>query len=884
MIPLRNSILCGLISLTAVVVAAESPAPLTREAIWADPTAETVFTERFDKADAPGLTIIHTPNPVVHASGVVPDGGLDGSGCYRLDVELPAGGRMQVAMNMPEVDPLGLYYRFLLKVEHDLEVPEEGSFPLRMELNKAHPPVHTIYHSEPLEVPLVRDGAWMERTTTHVWRGHSEYVHTGWTLYEGNTAPFFRGRYDRRKDGEPFGMIVWMHLMNGTDQSMRLRISLDDVTVIRRDIYNLPEMKALLETPRPVIQQTRPQILRARERVSNGAAMPTHLAADLRLADKVLTEEIVVPRQQSGWPGAHHCEAEGCDGRLAPTPPDGYTCPKCGKLHTGEKYDKLLVQLRHTRNGEAARALGFAWQWTDDVRYARKAEQLLLAYAESISEFKLGHNWLGDCWLMEDFIFGFDYIHAQLSDESRRKIGNDLLMHLVKRIYHYNHHYPEGYIRLMRVAVWSAMLAEDREWLHYMAFSHNGNREVTFRYGLTDDYVSLKGPAYGGDLVRGFNAIGTTFENCGVTFFDDRARKIYAAIPRQCFPDGSLPAFGHTNVGYGAPAYGIETAYRYYRDPLFLSLTSEKFRQDPSTRLFWDDVDLPPAEPLRQGSTHLAALGITLLRNEAGSTLALSWGSPQRNDPARFDFQFHGAGGHLLWGAGVVGYANPLFESWYQKSISRNGLIVDEQTQLPKAGSIVQLDLDSDLQIVAAELKDAFPDTRWIRAAILLPHGEGVIIDHLTSPSPRTIDWVCQLPGSVTTSAGVVETTSPFGNENGYQLLQNIRGHDASQPFAIVVDHGGRGVQVIPAPAPGARFYLADGRTGTSGILSPVGILRREKVAQATFATLLQPYAEAPSAPGRISVSERGITVQSGDRSWLLTLTEKPFSINATPQ
>lgn len=861
--------------------------PLMREAIWADATAETVFHESFDAAGARGLAPVGEAAAVTKFSGARQGGGHDGGNCYEVDVELPPNKVYSWVMQMPETDPTGLSYRLFLKLETDPPTSPGQLSPLALELNRAWPPGHTLNYSEPLEEKVRRDGEWLESATNNVFRAHVEYVYRGWVKYEGDTSSFVRLRFDGRRAGEPFGQAVRISLVNRAAQALPVKMLLDDVTYIRRDIYNLPGMRALLETPRPVLRQTRAQILLARKRVAEGEKLPAAVAADLKRADEWLTKEIVVPREQAGWPGGFFCDVAGCKAGLIPAPPEGYKCSKCGKMYVGEKWHQLLVYQQHMANSQATRALGFAWQWTDDPRYARKAEAILLAYADAIQDFVLGHNWLGDTWLMEDFLQGYDYIYESVGEEARQAIGQKFLMVEVLRNYHYNHHYPEGYIQLLRMCTWCALLAKNREWLQYLVFSPTGNREVSFRYGLTDDYVSLKGAAYNGDIIRGLNAVGVTLENCGITFFDDRMKGLYDALPRQIFPDRSLPGFGHCNVGYPVGMYEVDVPYRYYRDPVYLALTSEAWRQDRGARLFWEDNQVPEAAPLKLPSSHLQALGVTFLRAENEATLALSWGAPQRNDPARLDFQYYGAGGHLLWSSGICGYANPYFEPWYEQSLSRNGLVVDEGTQTSKAGRVVYLDLDGPDQAVVAELVDAYPDTRWVRAALLFASGEALLIDRLTSPRARTVDWVCQLPGMVESSVELPATEAPWGKEHGYGVLEGVRGAEAARGLALTVRHKGRGVRVAPAYGEATRVYLAQGRTGTSAVASPVMLLRREGVTDTVFATLLQPFPTDPPAQGRVRVVKRDakgweVEAVGAERKYQVRLAETGGELRVT--
>jgi len=859
----RIAILAGLqlVWLAPAAGAADGAGPIVPRSAWDDPAAEAVFAQRFTDPAADGLRLLAPAGLEARAGGVVPGAGPGGGNAHVTEVDLPAGGSLQACLDMPETDPRGLSYRFSMAIETDPPWPDGGRF-LELRLNNGGAS-DGIHAAEPLEHPVVRDGLWLEQATREMFTKQAEYLHRGWTRYEGDTANAFLRRFDGRKAGQPLGRVVQLALRNLTEHPLRVRISLADVEVVRRDITALPEMKALLGVSSPFIRFTRAQMLLARQRIAAGEKLPASLTRDLQEAEKALDAEFPVPRKRAGWPEPVFCQTAGCSGRPKPEWDAGFRCPVCNQLHSGGKLDGLLVYERHRINGEAVRCLGLAWQYLDDDRYARKAEEILLAYAAAIKDFQLGHNWLGDCWLMENLLLGYDSIREWASPATRQVIEQDFLMTMVRRIHHFNHHYPEGYTGLLRTCLWSALLAGDVDWIYYLASSPSGNRDVVLRHGLTDDGISLKGAAYHGSLVRGIGRIGQTIENCGVRFFDEPVLRVYRAIPQQLFPDNSLPAFGHANVGFRAQDYGVETAYRSSRDPVLLALTSPEFRADPSKRLFWEDPSLPEVGPLRLGSTNLRALGLTMLRSaDHASALALSWGAPQRNDPARLDFQYFGAGGHLLWSSGIAGYTNPVFSSWYQQSVSRNGLVVDEQTQEPRAGRLLALDVEGPDQFVAAELVNAYPDTRWVRIAILLEDGAAVLIDRFSSPRPRTVDWVCHLPGDVEASPPLAPGEATFGAEHGYGVLTDVVSGDASQPFSFLVRQPvkaadpRRGVRVTAAPQPGGRVSLAKGRTGHSAQPSPVAILRRTGVSQAVFAALLEPLAGDPAGPAEVGVAE----------------------------
>lgn len=844
--------------------AAAGPGPMDAGEPWADANSVLVYRQRFEKPDAEGLRILFPADVEARDVRVTAAGeGIAGQ-AQTLSVFLQPEASVHLGVNMPETDPNGLVYRFALKVETASDW-EPANRTLAMTLNQAVSIGDSIYDARPLEFPEVRDSVWLERATETAFKKHQEYLYRGWTTYEGSTSNAFLRRYDDRAVGQPINRIVSLRLWNISQQVQEVTVSIADIEVIRRDVAKLREMQRLLAVESPYIVATRPQILRARERVGDGMTMPAPLVADLRLANQVLAQPTVVHRKQAAWPGPERCLTEACKTILSPAAPEGYRCPACSRLHTGERFDGLLAYEHHKANGQAVRALGFAWQGYDDRKYLEKAEDILLAYAVAIQEFPLGHNWLGDCWLMEDFVIGYDFIRAALPQESRQRIEQDFLMAMVRRIHHYNHHYPEGYMVLWRICTWCAILARDENWINYLVFSPAGNREVLLRYGLTDDFLSLKGAAYHGDIVRSVNSVGQSLENCGVRFFDSRLEPLYAVLPKQLFPDGSLPAFGHSNVGLRADDYQVEIPYRYYRRAAYLALTPKSFRGDSSARIFWDETEIPAVRPLLLPSTNFRASGLTMLRTADNSTaVAVSWGAPKRNDPSRLDFQYYGAGGQLIWGSGITDYGNPLFTPWYQQSLSRNGIIVDRQAQEAVPAELVAVDLKSPDKFVIYLLQDGFADTRWVRAFVLLEDGGLIVIDMVSRSEPATIDLVNHLPGVVNPVGRVLAVPAgSLGGTHGYELLADRKMMPAAHSHAMTVVYGlsgqnRRGLNVTLCASRPSELFIAEGFTGHAAARSPVAIARVKDVNHIAFGALYEPFTARVPVHGEVRVAVDG--------------------------
>ena len=57
-------------------------------------------------------------------------------------------------------------------------------------------------------------------------------------------------------------------------------------------------------------------------------------------------------------------------------------CPVCGTVYSGDPYDAVIVGRSHNRLSSAVRALGLAYRVTGRAEFARRAEEILVGYAD----------------------------------------------------------------------------------------------------------------------------------------------------------------------------------------------------------------------------------------------------------------------------------------------------------------------------------------------------------------------------------------------------------------------------------------------------------------------------------------------------------------------
>lgn len=108
-------------------------------------------------------------------------------------------------------------------------------------------------------------------------------------------------------------------------------------------------------------------------------------------ADKILSEAIDIPAVGGQW--YHHYVCKKCGTRLEYTDKK-HLCPKCKTEYTGWPYDEVIAGRKHRENMKAIETLGMVYAITEDEKYAKKAGEILLAYAERYTSFPF-HDYKG---------------------------------------------------------------------------------------------------------------------------------------------------------------------------------------------------------------------------------------------------------------------------------------------------------------------------------------------------------------------------------------------------------------------------------------------------------------------------------------------------------
>ncbi|MFW5866976.1 MAG: heparinase II/III domain-containing protein [Armatimonadota bacterium] len=604
----------------------------------------------------------------------------------------------------------------------------------------------------------------------------------------------------------------------------------------------------LPEIERPFLFTTREEIDRAKQRAQTYDWARTRLDSIMASGDAALALEVEVPDEGGQW--SHHYVCEDCGVGLKTQSPTEHVCSRCEKVHTGWPYDQVVIGRQHHRLTQAVRDLGLAYAFTDDVRYAEKAREILLAYGEKYRSFPL-HNSRGQesrsagrlyAQTLDEAVdiikvaWGYDLIYDSgvFSDEDRSII-------------------EDGYLR----AVAEVVRRNDAGISNWQSWHNAGLAAIGFclrdsdlaslaidgRHGLRfqlENSILPDGFWYEGTAAYHFYALSAlrwTVEaafHSGIDFYDNAAYKsLYDAPLLYVFPDLTFPAVNDSDVFPLTSRHPLyEIAYSRFGDENYLAVASPGHRQSLEAFL-WGVDELPSAAPLRLPGKTFEGLGATILRAGEGEdqTYAhLDWGphGGGHGHPDKLALILYAMGAELAPDPGRLAYGASLQGAWYKQTVSHNTVVLDERSQRATEGALLLFHDGEIARIARAECDSAYDDV-MLRRTLLLADDYLLDVYDYRADEEHTADYVYHNVGE---HAPLLETTpleGPLGEGSGYQHITGVSTaevDDTWQTGFTVPDVGQ--VRLTMLGEPGTELFLGTGITGRGTTPCPALVARRQ--------------------------------------------------------
>lgn len=514
------------------------------------------------------------------------------------------------------------------------------------------------------------------------------------------------------------------------------------------------------------------------------------------------------------------------------------------------------VAKRHDRLSLNAGTLGVAYAFTGDAKYARRAAEILLGYAQRYAEYPehkgvnrsdtgkvMGQRLSEAMWLIP-LIESYDYLwdSGALKPADRQAVQEKLLRPAITFIWRKD---PAVEVaeRDRKDPNWRAA-APPRgtgkpvgNWLNYynsatlLAGAVMGDRNLVDLAAA--NFRALLAQGIGSDGMWGEGAIGYQMFalTAMVTGFEAAARQgvdlwgadgarmklLFDSPLRYAYPDGTAPGIndsGRTRFGdWSTMVY--DYAYLRYRDPAYAFLTNASPRQLHMSQAVYFPTrvyeTLPEPPATAYGSTVFDSLGYAILRN-SGAYALVDYG-PHGGVHGHYDklnLVLFGRGaekGEELGGEPVFHrYEDPLHDQWTVQTVAHNTLTVDESSQVPCAGKLLVFEDGPGMKGVRAEALAA-PGALLDRTVLL---ADDLVLDlyHGRSAYRRTWDRTFRYHGTMTPAP---TPGRPLGARDGYQHLKAADPLPVEQAWKAAWTTPAGRLDLTLAGAPGQQVIPAEG-------------------------------------------------------------------------
>lgn len=507
-------------------------------------------------------------------------------------------------------------------------------------------------------------------------------------------------------------------------------------------------------------------------------------------ADSWLSRKPKYPDRGAQWWHWYSCKK--CGVSLKTKSATQHVCPVCNEVYSGWPYDDVVLSRTHDGLARDIQRLGLVYQLTKDPRYAEKAREIAMGYAERYLDYPL-HDIHGkpskgggrvhpqtldeSIWLIM-MVQGLDCIKDTLTQEDIDFLEEKMLLPAALMI-------KDHQWGIHNICCWQAsayglvgFFLNRADLIHPAIFGPKGFI-AQCEQGITDDgqwYERAWG--YHFYTVNALKPLAIAIQNTGIVKLPDKLKAMYDAPIKFVTPTEQLPAFhdsGRVAFSFRGMSRDYENAYAWWKDPKHGFIVAQGKRNDQNTLLF-GVTDLEMNRPDFQ-SENYADTGVVVMRSQSdklkpknipSNYIALDYGEHGggHGHPDKLNFVLYGHNQIIAEDPGCIAYGNPAHGGWYRQTLSHNTLVVNGKSQAPATGQCLAFAQSDNAAICVTEAGPIYPGVVAYRALAMI--GD-VILDAMwtAADSSRDFEYPFHARGILETNAKADATATPEGD--GYQ-------------------------------------------------------------------------------------------------------------------
>jgi oligo-alginate lyase len=559
-------------------------------------------------------------------------------------------------------------------------------------------------------------------------------------------------------------------------------------------------------------------------------------------ASQAVARDVEIPDRGGQWPHWYSCKRDGA--KLETESRTRHRCPACGAIYTGDPYDAVVLYGVHQRNSRDAQNLGLAYRFTGDPKYATRAAELLLGYAERYRTYEL-HDADGkpnvrggrvmaqtldeSVWLIP-MAWGYALVRDTLSPEQRSLIETGLFLPAAETIRAHK-------LGIHNIQCWknsavglAGLVTGTKELVEEAIHDPERGFRVQMAKGVTAEGLWWEGSlGYHHYTMQGVWPLVEAASRAGLDLYSEPAyRRLYEAPLAMALPNGDSPGFNDNaggNIRGYAPLY--ELAYARWNQPEFGAVVAHTDRRSVQA-LLYGAAEVPKGRLVPERSAFLPDAGFAMLRGGGiGAALRFGMHGGGHGHPDKLNLVTFGAGSHLGLDPGSINYGVPLHLEWYKSTVGHNTVAVDQANQSNEPGELLGWGEENGWGWVHAAALKAYPGVALSRRVEL---SKGKLTDRFEcqAAAARVFDWAFHVDGRVSSSLKLAAKEGPLGEANGYQHIRNVRWATTGGGWWIRWEtKEGAALTLRMKGAAGTEVFVGEGPGRIPERMIPVVVVRR---------------------------------------------------------
>ncbi|WP_208607721.1 S-layer homology domain-containing protein [Paenibacillus pectinilyticus] len=568
----------------------------------------------------------------------------------------------------------------------------------------------------------------------------------------------------------------------------------------------------------PYIMASQTQLDEAKAKVQSFGWAKDYLDAIKIKADEWLNKVVYYPSKPAGESTLYVC---------GDTPlvfdydkPHEHQCPTDGTWLTGEDLDAGWRFTAHTVNIEAIRNLAITYSLSGDVRYAQKAKDMLLHYAELYPSYslqalngKLYYQSLDEAVQMIELVQAYDLIEPSglFNAAEKYNVEQNLFAPSAKTLQGYD--VGKSNWQTWHNAAIGAIGAvlEDKTLMDFSVLGRSG-----FNFQMANSVLS-DGFWYEGAIGYHFYAQSALFfhaqalKSMGYDLFANaNFKKTFDVTLQYAFPDLGIingNDSGKYPTNLGAPGRVVpmdyEGVYAQYDDAVYGALLNKLYVDKARVRggfivpgntstgivgeqaVFYGKDVIPTGGELPSSSINFTGIGHSVLRSGTGNDqlyALVDYGlhGGYHGHPDKLHLEIFGEGERLAPDLGIPPYSNSMYEKYYKKTFAHNTVMVDGNTQeIPAVNNVevyepTKLFMQSaPFNIMTNTSSKAYLGMDRYERTVAVTKDYMIDLFSVESATSRQYDWILHGIGAFTSGTTMDTFAGPLGTKDATSYFRN---------------------------------------------------------------------------------------------------------------